>query len=55
MQIVKKVFSCEGFAAAFPKLLGMFSWFILGLIIGNYFGKKNCKNKSKKTQDKTIK
>lgn len=46
MQIIKKVFSCEGFAIAFPKLVSILTLFILGLIIGNYYGQKNCKNKT---------
>ena len=52
MQVVSKVLSCEGFATMFPKLLSIFSWFLLGFILGNYYANKRCKKRKQLNKTK---
>lgn len=47
-----QIISCEGFAKIFPKLLTIFSWFILGFILGNYYANKNCNKKKQLNKTK---
>jgi F0F1-type ATP synthase assembly protein I len=50
MQVVSKLFSCEGFSFIMPKLMSIFSWFILGFICGMYVVNRNCKKNKKEKQ-----